>query len=324
MVRSPLTLACLALLWAPMSHQAIAPRLLAQTTSAEQAKDQTAKAQIAKGQTAKAELPQGKVYVYKESAGKSREIELFFPPGHDPATAKAPGIIMFHGGGWSGGVRTQFSQACQHFANRGMVAATVTYRMLSASEAKQLPKEESRKRVCVTDAKSAIRWFKQQAPQLGLDPERIVAGGGSAGGHIAMLATNNPELNDPNDPTGFDTSVVAYVLFNPAFTADDHQDPAIDAIAQTRKPIAPAIVFFGSEDTWKKGWDELEPHLNSIPGNKIHLHLARGQQHGFFNRDPWQTVTLQAADEFLVAQGLLKGPSTLKPNDQYKLEFQSR
>ena len=56
------------------------------------------------------------------------------------------------------------------------------------------------KRYCISDAKSAIRWFKQHANELGIDPKRIIAGGGSSGGHVCLLATTNPGLNDPNDP----------------------------------------------------------------------------------------------------------------------------
>eukprot|EP01031_Cornospumella_fuschlensis_P018686 gene18686-22884_t len=144
-------------------------------------------------------------------------MEIYFPPNHDAAKAKVPGMILFHGGGWGGGTLAQFRVACAYFASRGLVCATAEYRMLSKAEAAKLPAGETRKRACVTDAKSAIRWFKTKAPELGIDPQRIITGGGSAGGHIAVLATTNPGLNDAADPTEIDTSVVAYVLFNPAF-----------------------------------------------------------------------------------------------------------
>ena len=62
-----------------------------------------------------------------------------------------------------GGSLAQFRIACAYFASRGMVCATANYRMLTKAESKKLPPSESRKRVCVTDAKSAVRWFKQQS-----------------------------------------------------------------------------------------------------------------------------------------------------------------
>ncbi len=271
------------------------------------------------GKTPKARSPMGadevpgKPHIYKESAGKPRQMEIYFPPNHDPATAKVPGLILFHGGGWGGGTLGQFRKACAYFASRGLVCATAEYQMLGKDEAKKLPEGETRKRVCITDAKSAIRWFKQQAPELGIDPDRIITGGGSAGGHISVLATLNPGLNDPADPKDIDTRVVAYLLFNPAFATNDDQDPEIDVLRHLKADMAPAIVFFGDKDNWKKGWDTAHAKLNEMGNTTIDEQIATGQGHSFFNNDPWQTVTLLAADRFLIGQGLLSGEPTLSP-----------
>jgi dienelactone hydrolase len=253
-----------------------------------------------------------KVFVYKSSEGQPREMEVYFPAGHEPEKARVPGMILFHGGGWTGGSRSQFSRACEYFAARGLVAATVDYRMLNKAEAKNVS-AGVRKRVCVTDAKSAIRWFKSHANELGIDPDYIITGGGSAGGHISVLATTNPGLNDPSDPQDISTSVAAYVLFNPAFTAEDQKDPEIDALQHVTRDLAPAIAFFGTEDTWKPGWDAVYQKLKDVGNTTTEVQLAKGRPHGFFNKDPWQTVTLIAADRFLVQRGLLKGEPTLTP-----------
>ncbi|MDZ4287015.1 MAG: alpha/beta hydrolase [Prosthecobacter sp.] len=258
-----------------------------------------------------ADAPAGKPYVYKTSAGQPRQMEIYFPPNHNPAQAKVPGLILFHGGGWTGGNLSQFRMACAYFASRGLVCATVNYQMLSKADAAKVPAGETHKRVCITDAKSAIRWFKQKAPELGIDPQRIITGGGSAGGHIAVLATTNPGLNDPADPKDIDTSVVAYLLFNPAFATNDNEDPEIDVLRHLKPSFAPAIAFFGDKDNWKKGWDIAYPKLKTLGNTTTQEQIAPGQSHGFFNSDPWQTVTLIAADRFLVQQGLLTGEPTL-------------
>lgn len=258
-------------------------------------------------------MPVGKSYIYKTSAGVERQMEIFFPPQHDPTKAKVPGLILFHGGGWTGGSLNQFRVACAYFASRGLVCATAEYQMLPKAAIKDLPPGQSHKRVCVTDAKSAIRWFKQNADQLGLDPARIITGGGSAGGHISALATLNPGLNDPTDAKDIDTRVVAYLWFNPAFSPDDAADPEIDILTHLKADLPPAIVFFGDQDTWKKGWDAAHQRWSQLGTQSIRLQLAIGQAHSFFNKDPWQTLTLLAADQFLVEQGLLQGPATLTP-----------
>jgi len=227
-------------------------------------------------------------------------MEIYFPKNHDPAKTKVPGVILFHGGGWTGGTLDQFRVACAYFASRGLVCATADYRL-------------GDKRTCVTDAKSAIRWFKGHATELGIDPNRIITGGGSAGGHISALATLNPGLNDPADPKEIDTSVVAYIWFNPAFAPTDSKDSEIDVLKHLKADLPPAITFFGDKDTWKKGWDVAYANWKSLGVKTIDLQIAPGQVHSFFNKEPWRTVTLIAADKFLAKQGLLTGEPTLKP-----------
>jgi len=267
-----------------------------------------------------AEPPAGESFVYGTSGGKPRHLEIHFPPGHDRTRARAPGLILFHGGGWSSGTPTQFRAACAYFASRGMVAATAGYRMLSKDEVAKLPAGESRKRVCVEDARTAIRWMKTNAERLGIDPARIVTGGGSAGGHVSVLATTNPGKLELANPKGPDTSVVAYLLFNPAFAPDDSADPEIDALRYARPGFPPAIVFYGTNDKWKTGWDALRDKLKDQGHETVRVLLAEGQPHGFFNRDPWRTITLIESDRFLEKLGLIVGPPTLtEPGNAEKL-----
>ncbi len=266
--------------------------------------------------------PKGKVYVYKEVDGMTREMEIFFPKDHDPSKKSVPGVIMFHGGGWGSGSRVMFSYQCNYFASRGLVASTVTYKLAKKAVANKTKGTESRKRVCITDAKSAIRWYKQNADELGIDPKRIIAGGGSAGGHISLLATTNPGLNDPGDPKEYDTTVAAYLLFNPALSAGDAKDPQVDFLRHLKADFPPAIVFFGSEDNWmKKGWVPASEKMKSLGIKSTDLRIAEGMGHAFFNRQPWADITLIAADKFLKEHGFIEGEPTLampKSGEQLK------
>lgn len=255
------------------------------------------------------DVPEGKVYTYKQTEGKKQVIEVHFPKGHDPSKDTVPGIIMFHGGGWGSGSRAQFRYLCHYFASRGIVAATASYQL--ANKKKQAG-EGSFKRVCITDAKSAIRWYKQNADKLGIDPKHIITGGGSAGGQICLLATTNPGLNDPRDPEDYDTSVVAYLLFNPALTASDAKDPQVNFLKHLKSDLPPAIVFFGTEDKWLKGWKPAIKKMNKLGVKNIDSWAAKGKGHSFFNKQPWADVTIKACDEFLIKHGLLKGQPTLK------------
>jgi len=244
--------------------------------------------------------PQEKSYIYKKSGGKPREMEIYFPPGHDPSKEKVPGVILFHGGGWTSGDLSAFRIDCQYLASRGLVAATANYRMLSVAERKRLSKEESHKSVCVVDAKSAIRWFKQHAEELGVDSTRIITGGGSAGGHISVLATLSDELSDPTDPVKIDTSVVAYLLFNPAFHEGDRKHPEIDVLRFLKPDMAPAIAMYGTKDPWLKRAQPVFKKFEEIENSSAELWFAEGQKHAFFNKEPWKTATLLVVDRFLL------------------------
>jgi len=259
--------------------------------------------------------PSGKICAYKQVNGKPQNLELYLPVGGTVGKQPVPGIIFFHGGGWKNGSLAQFRHPCHYFASRGLVTATVDYRMLAEGE-----KDAgglSHKAICITDAKSAIRWMKQHAAELSMDPQRLIAGGGSAGGHIAVLASTNPGLDDPLDPPDIDTSVVAYLLFNPAFSPTDAATPEVDVMRHLTAPVPPMITFFGTMDTsWKPGGDALMAQVAKLGGHDAQLWLAQEQKHGFYNKQPWLDLTLMEVDRFLVQHGLLTGVSTLAPLTQ--------
>lgn len=93
------------------------------------------------------------------------------------ATEPLPGLIFIHGGGWQAGSKDIYRKAIQDFAAEGYVAATVTYRLAP----KHLFPAQ------IEDCKCAVRWMRAHADELGVDPTRIGAIGGSAGAHLSML-----------------------------------------------------------------------------------------------------------------------------------------
>ena len=113
---------------------------------------------------------------YKTVSGKDGEpvqlkLEVFLPEGWQ-ASDKRTAAVLFHGGGWHGGGPDHYYPQSRYLALRGMVAISVEYRTINRFGTS--PKE------CVMDGKSAMRWVKAHAAELGIDPERIVAGGGIA------------------------------------------------------------------------------------------------------------------------------------------------
>ncbi len=251
-----------------------------------------------------------KVYSYVGINGEPHDFEVYFPK-EEMRSEKAPCAVFFHGGGWTGGSRNQFSSIAEYFASRGMVSITADYSVHSKEAQKTLPAGESKKRVCVIDGKSVIRWVKQHADELGIDPARIVAGGASAGGHIAVLSMLDETYGNPKDPQGIDTDVKAFLLFCPAFTLlEKDRAPDVNVFNHLDKPVPPALFIVGETDKWKIASDALVKVL-SQKGIKVENWMAADEGHMFFRKGPWQDVCLKKADDFLIAHGLLAGESPL-------------
>ena len=114
--------------------------------------------------------------VYKTVGDVKLMIYRFTPAGHKPGDKRAAAVFFF-GGGWNGGTPKQFEAHSRYLASRGMVAFVADYRVKSRQKTDPF--------ACVEDAKAAVRYLRGHAAELGVDPERIAVGGGSAGGHLA-------------------------------------------------------------------------------------------------------------------------------------------
>ena len=246
---------------------------------------------------------------YKK-AGDSELKVWIFPPkkSEDPR----PAIVFFFGGGWSSGSPAQFERQARHFAERGMVAITADYRVASRQKAKPVQ--------CVADAKSCIRWVRANAQRLGIDPQRIVAAGGSAGGHLAAATATLTGLDEPGEDAKVSSQPNALVLFNPCvvtapvagldfrgFASDSTaqkvgcEPEALSPIHHVREGLPPMLIMHGKSDTTVP-FVTVEAFAERMKkaGNRCELKGYDGQQHGFFNGVGFAD-TLAAADEFLVS-----------------------
>ncbi|MEZ5942981.1 MAG: alpha/beta hydrolase [Planctomycetaceae bacterium] len=98
-----------------------------------------------------------------------------------------PGIILIHGGAWKAGRKEDYAFYGRKLASKGYVVASIDYRL---SQDAVFP-------AAVQDCKCAVRWMRANAKDLGVNPEAIGVGGGSAGGHLAMMVgycQSNPEF----------------------------------------------------------------------------------------------------------------------------------
>jgi len=226
-----------------------------------------------------------------------------------------PAIVFFFGGGWKNGAYTQFVPQAEYFASRGLVTASADYRI--ASKHKTTPDK------CVEDAKSAIRWVRGHAKELGVDPNKIIASGGSAGGHLAAATALLDRFDAADDDLSISCKPSALVLFNPALNltllegrsitdaAGNDISKPLSPTLSLRKDAPPAIIFFGTADKLLGHGAEYAEKAKAL-GVRAELHTAADQPHGFFNRSPWCEVTARKADEFLASLGYLKGEPNVR------------
>ena len=144
--------------------------------------------------------------VYKHASGDDLWIYRFAPEDHNPAKDRRPAVVFFFGGGWNGGGVKQFQQHARYLAGRGMVAFLADYRVKS--------RQGTAPDACVADGKSAIRWVQANSGHLGINPNRITAGGGSAGGHVAACPEVIDALDEPDEDSSVSSRPNAMVLFN--------------------------------------------------------------------------------------------------------------
>lgn len=142
--------------------------------------------------------------VYKEAAGHQLRLLVCRPNDWSAADAR-PAVVWIHGGGWRGGRPEMLLRHCHMFAARGAVTFSVEYRLLpSEGQAVEQGKAHGVE-TCIEDCRSALRYIRLHAAELGIDPQRIAVVGDSAGGHLAVsLATM-----DCCDAPGEDTTVSA-------------------------------------------------------------------------------------------------------------------
>ncbi len=257
--------------------------------------------------------------IYKTVDSPLGPVELkihgFLPKGYK-ASDKRPAIVFFHGGGWYGGTPDHFYPQSRYFALRGMVCFSAQYRLINAN--KTSPRE------CVVDGKSAIRWVRQHASELGVDPTRILAGGGSAGGHVAAATALCKGFNDVGGDLNISPRPEALILFNPVFD-NGPKGFAHSLVKDYWKEISPidnidgnappTIVILGTKDKFiPVATAERYKRIMEEAGVRCYLHLYQDKLHGFYNI--WigkedMTKTLLEVDAFLSSLGYLEGEPLL-------------
>lgn len=247
--------------------------------------------------------------VYKRVGPNDLKLHVFQPVGWKASERRAA-IVFFHGGAWSGGTPTQFYPHCKYLASRGMVAMSAEYRVKVRDGT--TPKES------VMDGKSAVRWIRLHADDLGVDPKRVAAGGGSAGGQMAAAAGNLSHFDEVGERLEVSSRPDALVLFNPVvdngpegFGYERVSDywREFSPMHNLSESSPPTVMFLGTRDKLipVATGREFKQRMESF-GRRCDLHLYPGRNHGFFNVKNTRNygMTVEQMDAFLVSLGFLE------------------
>jgi len=260
-------------------------------------------------------------YVFKKVGDQDLEIWIHHPPGWK-ASDKRPAIVFFYGGGWKGGSPAAFERHAVYFASRGLVCARPYYRVKG--------REGVNPDTCVEDARSAVRWMRKNAGILGIDPNKLIVGGSSAGGHLAACMIIEESVEAEGDDLSIPTMPQAMVLYNPVLDCtrerilerlegDMEIARKISPTLHMDKDTPPAVIFFGSEDELKVHGDEYWEKAEQL-GLRADKFIAEGMGHAFHYRTPWRQRCLIVADKFLESLGFLEGPPTMTVPEGEELE----
>jgi len=230
-------------------------------------------------------VPGSEPFVYRQVNGTELRLHVVKPAGWKKAERRVC-FISFFGGGWSGGSPERSVGWAKWAAAQGVVGVAPDYR--TRNRFKGTPED------CIADGRAAFRWVVENAEELGIDPDRIICHGGSAGGHVATwTAISNPGPG-ADDPAPVKLPA-ALVLLNPVsdttatgyggprrFDGDAARAKAASVPDQMPTQMPPSIIFHATGDT-------TVPYANSVAlrdklkanGNRCELVTFEGLGHSY-------------------------------------------
>lgn len=218
-----------------------------------------------------------------------------------------PAVVLYFGGGWRFGSPSDLESHANYLAKRGLICLLPDYRVFDRNGTQVV--------ACLEDAKAAFDWTYENAKRLGIDRDKIAAGGASAGGHLAACITYTPPYLAKTRPK-------ALLLFNPVLVTDPFKGNRFGFagrltekfLGTNARSISPIHHLDGkAPPTWMTHGtaDTLVPIATvqafqsemKARGNRCELLVMEGKPHAFHYRDPSLTLVMTSAVDFLKSIG---------------------
>lgn len=247
---------------------------------------------------------------FAHEGGETLVADLYLPKGDGPF----PAVLWLHGGGWSGGDRTQLRRQAAYMASHGVVGMAIEYR-LDPKYHYPAP---------IFDAKEAVRWMRKNAAKYHIDPKHIAAVGSSAGGHLAALMgviNGDPAMEGNGCCKGYSSSVQAVVAFNGIYdfkvmsvgrprmvtrflgqscAADAATCQAASPVTHVKRGDPPFLIMHGTADQTApfKQAKAMVQKLRAA-GDTADFFIAPGAPHTFWAQKKWYVPSRDAMQAFL-------------------------
>ena len=246
--------------------------------------------------------------LYKTVGDRKLYLNIFDPPGFK-STDKRSAYVAIHGGGWTGMTPRYFYPFANHFAKLGMVGISIDYRLANKVAGATVFD-------CVKDARSAMRYIRKHAAELGIDPQKIVVAGGSAGGHLASATSLFTQVNEASDDLAVSPEAAAMILYYPVIdtSTKGYGQKKIGArwkelspVDNVRPGLPPTLVLHGTGDkvTPFPGAKLFHERMLAA-GNSCQLITHKDGRHGYFIFDlKLFARAMKQTEAFLKEQNLL-------------------
>ena len=222
--------------------------------------------------------------------GKSLQLHVFYPSGWDNDDKRSC-LVLIHGGGWGGGNPAWMYPFADWASRQGMVGISISYRLYKKprGSSRGVPVVD-----CVKDVRSSIRYLRENADKFGIDPDKIVAAGASAGGHLAVsLALFN--YNNSGDDLKISAVPNALVLMSPVIDTSSEgygQEKigkhwkALSPLHNVRPGMPPILLCHGTEDptTPFEGAEKFNEAMKAC-GNACTFVVEKDASHTYMFKD---------------------------------------
>ena len=230
--------------------------------------------------------------VFGTGGGRELRCDIYRPPA---GTTNGIGVLLVHGGGWQNGDRTQLQGYGILLGRKGFLCVASEYRLTG----------ESLWPAQIEDVKAAIRWMRANARELGIDADKLIISGNSAGGHLSLVAAgtaNMPAFEGTGGNDGVSTAVAATIAFYPPTSLDRKSWGGLPVLFGEGAPIdtlrsaspltyaaaghPPALIIHGNADEIVPAREATEMYdALHAAGVAVELHMYANQPHGF-DADP--------------------------------------